>query len=169
MKLKKLQVFQSLKTSHFTAHNHWARPMELASLSPVSSPALSSSSIFTSTTSSSATCVELTPLKFYRKVDHPELPHNIMPTELLSGSDCSLSPKMSPCHSGSQDIHFFPVEEIPYLPDITESLLYQPDGLWSPRSPSRATYLHDKSFKRHVPYPHRPSPLELQFANRMTG
>ncbi|KAG1858448.1 hypothetical protein DFJ58DRAFT_876727 [Suillus subalutaceus] len=141
--------------------------MELASSSLVSSPARPSSPTFTSTTSSSATHVEFTPLEFFKKADHPVSPH--MATELLSGSDCSLSPKLSPCPSGSPKVHFSPVEEIPYLPDVKESLLYQPGGSQSPKSPSRAAYLREKSSKRHVPYPHRPSALELQFANRMTG
>ncbi|KAG1851601.1 hypothetical protein DFJ58DRAFT_728822 [Suillus subalutaceus] len=57
----------------------------------------------------------------------------------------------------------------PYLPDVKESILYKPDILQSPKSPSRAAYLHERSSKRHVPYPLRPSPLELQFANHMTG
>ncbi|KAG1848759.1 hypothetical protein DFJ58DRAFT_889845, partial [Suillus subalutaceus] len=140
---------------------------ELASSSPVSSPARPSSPTFTSTTSSSATHVEFTPLEFFKKADHPVSPH--MATELLSGSDCSLSPKLSPCPSGSPKVHFSPVEEIPYLPDVKESLLYQPGGSQSPKSPSRAAYLREKSSKRHVPYPHRPSALELRFANRVTG
>ncbi|KAG1891769.1 uncharacterized protein F5891DRAFT_1197465 [Suillus fuscotomentosus] len=142
--------------------------MELASSSPVSSPARLSSPTFTSTTSSSATCVELTPLEFYKKVDYPESPH-IMATELLSGSDCLLSPKMSPYPPGSPNCRFSPVEELPYLPDVKESLLYQPDSFQSQRSLSRAAYLREKPSKRHVPYPPRPSPLELRFANRVTG
>ncbi|KAG1867446.1 hypothetical protein C8R48DRAFT_771939 [Suillus tomentosus] len=79
-----------------------------------------------------------------------------MATELLSGSDCLLSPKMSPYPPGSPNFCFSPVEELLYLPD-------------SPRSLSRAAYLREKPSKRHVPYPPRPSPLELRFANRMTG
>ncbi|KAG1908562.1 uncharacterized protein F5891DRAFT_1180084 [Suillus fuscotomentosus] len=144
--------------------------MEPVSSSPVSSPARPSSPAFTSTTSSSATHVELTSSEFFKKVDHPESPHiNTMATELLSGSDCSLSPKLSPYPSGSPIIHFSPVEEIPYLPDVKESLLYKPDILQSPKSPSRVAYLRERSTKRHIPYPPRPSPLELRFANRVTG
>ncbi|KAG1887538.1 uncharacterized protein F5891DRAFT_988107 [Suillus fuscotomentosus] len=92
-----------------------------------------------------------------------------MATELLFGSDCSLSPKLSPYPSGSPIIHFSLVEEIPYLPDVKESLLYKPDILQSPKSPSRVAYLRERSTKRHIPYPSRPSPLELRFANRVTG
>ncbi|KAG2364149.1 hypothetical protein BDR07DRAFT_1482870 [Suillus spraguei] len=71
---------------------------------------------------------------------------------------------MSPCSSGSPSF-----SKIPYLPDVKESLLYQPNALQSPKLPSWTAYLHEKSSKRHVPYPLRPSPLELWFANCVTG
>ncbi|KAG1852723.1 hypothetical protein F4604DRAFT_1933599 [Suillus subluteus] len=142
--------------------------MELVSSSPASSPPQPSSPAFTSTTSSSATCVELTPLEIFKKVDYSELPHN-MTTALLSGSDCSLSPKLSPSLSGSPDVRLSPVEEIPYLSDVKESLLYKPGLIQSPKSPSRTAHLRERSSKRHIPYPHRPSPLELRLAKRVTG
>ncbi|KAG1862306.1 hypothetical protein F4604DRAFT_1921782 [Suillus subluteus] len=141
--------------------------MELASSSPASSPPQPSSPTFTSTTSSSATRVELTPLEIFKKVDYPELPHN-MTTALLSGSDCSLSPKLPPSLSGSPNVCLSPVEEIPYLPDVKESLLYKPGLIQSPKSPSRAAHLRERSSKRHIPY-HRPFPLELRLAKRVTG
>ncbi|KAG2132230.1 hypothetical protein BD769DRAFT_1386508 [Suillus cothurnatus] len=92
-----------------------------------------------------------------------------MTTALLSGSDCSISPKLSPSLPSSPKVYFSPVEEIPYLPDVQESLLYKPGLIQSSRSPSRATHLHERSSKRHIPYPLRPSPLEVHLANCMTG
>ncbi|KAG1721490.1 hypothetical protein EDD22DRAFT_854373 [Suillus occidentalis] len=92
-----------------------------------------------------------------------------MATEVLSGSDCSLSPKLFPSPPGSPKDYLSPVDEIPYLPDLKESLLYKPDPLRSPKSPSRAAHLRERSSKRHIPYPLRPSPLQLRFANRDTG
>ncbi|KAG2121527.1 hypothetical protein BD769DRAFT_1390093 [Suillus cothurnatus] len=92
-----------------------------------------------------------------------------MTTALLSGSDCSLSPKLSPSLPSSPKVYVSPVEEIPYLPDVHESLLYKPSLIQSSRSPSRATHLHERSSKRHIPYPLRPSPLEVHLANRVTG
>ncbi|KAG1777084.1 hypothetical protein EV702DRAFT_1197745 [Suillus placidus] len=74
-----------------------------------------------------------------------------MATELLSGSDYSFSPKLSP--SPSPKIHLSPVEEVPYLPD----------------SPSRAAYLHERASKRPIPYPSKSSPLEIRLANHITG
>ncbi|KAG2074927.1 hypothetical protein BDR04DRAFT_1150739 [Suillus decipiens] len=141
--------------------------MELASSSPASSPQQSSPA-FTSTTSSSVTHIEITPLDIFKKVNYPELPHN-MTTALLSGSDCSLSPKLSPSLPGSPNIYLPPVEEIPYLPDVKESLLYKPDLIQSPKSPSWTVHMHERSPKRHIPYPLRPSLLELCLAKRMTG
>lgn len=141
--------------------------MEFVPSSPVSSPPCSSSPAFTSSTSSSATRVELTPLDFFKKVDHPESPH--MAAEVLSGSDCSLSPKLFPSPPGSPKGYLSPVDEIPYLPDLKESLLYKPDPLQSPKSPSQAAHSRERSSKRHIPYPLRPSPLQLRFANRDTG
>ncbi|KAG2102300.1 uncharacterized protein F5147DRAFT_776451 [Suillus discolor] len=152
---------QTPRTSHFTAHSHRAEPMEFASSSPVSSPPRPNSPAFTSTTSSSATRVELTPLKFLKKVNYLESPHT-MATELLSGSDHSFSPKLSPSLSGSPKVYLSPVEEIPYLPDVKESLLYKPDLLQSPKSPSRAAHLHERSSKRPIPYPSRQLPLDIQ-------
>ncbi|KAG2346737.1 hypothetical protein BDR05DRAFT_945728 [Suillus weaverae] len=90
-----------------------------------------------------------------------------MATELLSGSDYSFSPKLSP--SPSPKIHLSPVEEVPYLPDVKESLLYKPNFLQSPKSPSRAAYLRERASKRPIPYPSKSSPLEIQLANRITG
>ncbi|KAG2738576.1 hypothetical protein P692DRAFT_20882501 [Suillus brevipes Sb2] len=143
--------------------------MELAPSSPASSPPRSSSPAFTSSTSSSATRVNLTSLEYFKKVDYPESPH--MATEVLSGSDCSLSPKLFPSPSGSPNVFLSPVDEIPYLPDLKESLLYKPDPLRSPtpKSPSRTAHLRERSSKRHIPYPLRPAPLQLRFANRVTG
>lgn len=143
--------------------------MELASSrSPASSPPRPSSPAFTNTTSSSATRVELTPLEIFKKADYSELPTN-MTTALLSGSDCSLSPKLSPSLPSSPKVYLSPVEEIPYFPDVQESLLYKPSLIQSSRSPSQATHLHERSSKRHIPYPLRPSPLEVHLANRVTG
>ncbi|KAG2126988.1 hypothetical protein BD769DRAFT_1668115 [Suillus cothurnatus] len=143
--------------------------MELASSrSPASSPPRPSSPAFTNTTSSSATHVELTPLEIFKKADYSEFPTN-MTTALLSGSDCSLSPKLSPSLPSSPKVYVSPVEEIPYLPDVHESLLYKPSLIQSSRSPSRATHLHERSSKRHIPYPLRPSPLEVHLANCVTG
>ncbi|KIK32121.1 hypothetical protein CY34DRAFT_19274 [Suillus luteus UH-Slu-Lm8-n1] len=116
---------------------------------------------FTSSTSSSATRVELTPLDFFKKVDHPESPH--MAAEVLSGSDCSLSPKLfPPPPSDSPKSYLSLVDEILYLPNLKKSLR-------SPKSPSQAAYSCERSSKRHIPYPLRPSPLQLRFANRDTG
>ncbi|KAG1789572.1 hypothetical protein EV424DRAFT_1550140 [Suillus variegatus] len=142
--------------------------MEFASSSPVSSPPRPSSPAFTSTTSSSATRVELTPLKFFKKVNYPESPHT-MATELLSGSDRSFSPKLSPSLSGSPKAYLSPVEEIPYLPDVKESLLYKPNLSQSPKSPSRAAHLHERSSKRPIPYPSRQLPFDIRLTTRIAG